>query len=110
MEKFIVCLKRNGLFQFKLVNEQEQTLLASLSYTHKQTCLNDIEMLRSGFDFTNRYFVTEVAANKFCFALLKSDIELLAVSKEFTSESDCENYIKRMQETVSGMIIDEQIH
>ncbi len=109
MEKFIVCLKRNGQFQFKLVNEQEQTLLASLSYTLKQTCLNDIEMLRSGFDFTNRFFVTKVAANKFCFALLKSEVELLAVSSEFTSESDCENYIKRMQETVSSMIIDEQI-
>lgn len=110
MEKFIICLKRSGLYQFKLINESEQTMLTSLSYPVKQTCLDDLELLRSAIDFDSCCFISPTHNGNFCFSLLKNELEVLAISKGFENETDCVTYLQQLQHTVKVIRIDSRLH
>lgn len=110
MEKFIVCIKRNGLFQFKLIDEEGRMLLTSLSYVKKEDCLHDLDFLRLHFDFTNSSGVTQINHTGYCFVLYKSETDLLAISKEFKTGEACNDCIRQLRLNAAAIAVDERLH
>lgn len=109
MEKFIIKLKRTGLYQFKLIADNGEAVLNSLSYTSKQACIDDVEILKRKKDIKQNMLLTELDNGHCFFTLFKSGIDMLAISKEFETEIDCLIAIHFLQQQLPYVETDEQI-
>jgi uncharacterized protein len=93
MSKFIIIIKRNGLYQFILKDDHEETLLSSGGYVSKLNCESDILSIKENARCIDSFELKASVQGGCYFNIVTQDGYIVAKSELFSTEVECKKRI-----------------
>jgi uncharacterized protein YegP (UPF0339 family) len=84
MGAFVISKRFNGAFKFVFTSRKGKTIFTSLSYSTKENCEKDIELIKSTLE-SSTYLKFKSSNGKYYFKLIIEGQEL-ASSRKYTTE------------------------
>lgn len=107
MGKFIITIKRNGLYQFLLMDDSGTTLLSSGGYVSKLNCTSDISSIKQNVDYKDRIELKVSKQGECYFNIIHLDGYIVAKSEMFATEEDCKNRIALIRKSAQPAKIED---
>lgn len=108
MNKFVISKRTNGEYQFTLIAENGQVILASEGYITKAACQNGIESVRKNALDTIKFDRKTSSNGKFYFNLKASNGQIIGTSQMYESELSRDKGIESVIANVQNAEIQDQ--
>lgn len=107
MAKFVITKRRNGEYQFNLVADNGQVILASEGYVTLTACKNGIESVKKNAPILARYDRLISSNGRYYFNLKASNGQIIGTSALYDSLLDREECLDNViLETIPALIED----
>lgn len=108
MGKFVIKTRKDGEYQFNLVADNGQNILASEGYKAKASCLNGIESVKKNSQEDGRYQCLTSKNGKVYFNLKAGNGQIIGTSEMYESEAGRNNGIASVKKNAPDATIDDQ--
>ncbi len=108
MGKFVVNIRKDGEYQFKLKAGNGEQILISEGYSSKPACLSGVESVRINSQIDSRYDLKTSANGKYIFNLKASNGQIIGISELYESEKGRDNGIESVKKNAKDAPVDDE--
>lgn len=108
MGKFVVSIRKNQEFQFKLKAANGQIILSSEGYTTKAACMKGVESVRKNSQVEGRFDILESKNGKIYFHLRATNGQIIGASEQYESLAGCKNGIQSVMKNAPDAEVVEE--
>jgi len=108
MSKFVISRRYNGEYQFTLVANNGQTILASEGYLSKEACENGIESVKKNALESIRFDRLISSNGKYYFNLKASNGQIIGSSEMYESQNARDNGIESVTKNVQNSTTEDR--
>lgn len=107
MGKFVIRRRRNGEYQFDLIADNGQIILASEGYITLDACKNGIESVKKNAPILARYDKLISSNGRYYFNLKASNGQIIGTSASYDSLPDRDESLEGVMSEVISASIEE---
>lgn len=106
MAKFRIYKTTNGEYYFNLLASNNEVIITSESYTSKASCRNGVDAVKTNSINDNAFQRITAKNGKFYFHLKATNGQVLATSKQYTTETARDTSIYAVKTSASTAVLD----